>query len=235
MPIEIARVSTLVLAISYPHAFHGTIDVKDGKNPNGQTLIGKINGIATGSSIISNNQYDIIIEDYSGSGGVIKFYINNEKADESFNFISFEVTKSNLTFDTILEESSECGNNICNNGECSSCPVDCEFSECSGNGRCDTEIGETCASVPEDCGVCEYCGDGTCNNDETCTTCETDCGACSSSNSGSSGGGGGRGGGGYGCPEDKGARVGEVSHRKTAGKRRPAGGLGHGSVVRGQE
>lgn len=40
------------------------------------------------------------------------------------------------------------------------------------------------------------CGDGTCNGAETCSTCSTDCGACSSSSSSTSGGGGGGGGGG---------------------------------------
>jgi hypothetical protein len=44
-----------------------------------------------------------------------------------------------------------------------------------------------------------YCGNSVCDNGETCSTCASDCGACSSSSSsssGSSGGGGGGGGGG---------------------------------------
>jgi len=48
---------------------------------------------------------------------------------------------------------SDCGNGNCNSGECDSCPVDCLFVDC--------------------------CPDGNCNNDETCETCEADCGACS--------------------------------------------------------
>ncbi|MBR9700158.1 S8 family serine peptidase [Candidatus Woesearchaeota archaeon] len=39
-----------------------------------------------------------------------------------------------------------------------------------------------------------YCGDAVCNGAESCSTCSTDCGACSSTPSSSSGGGGGGGG-----------------------------------------
>jgi len=40
----------------------------------------------------------------------------------------------------------------------------------------------------------EYCGDDICNGAETCSTCDEDCGTCSSSSSSSSSGGGGGGG-----------------------------------------
>lgn len=40
------------------------------------------------------------------------------------------------------------------------------------------------------------CGDGSCSSGESCSSCNTDCGACTSGSSGSSGGGGGGGGGG---------------------------------------
>ncbi len=40
----------------------------------------------------------------------------------------------------------------------------------------------------------DYCGDGTCNNEETCSSCSSDCGICSSSPPASNGGGGGGGG-----------------------------------------
>jgi hypothetical protein len=47
-----------------------------------------------------------------------------------------------------------------------------------GNGKCQTDKGETCATCAQDCGLC--CGDGTCNpdHDETCDSCSVDCGAC---------------------------------------------------------
>ena len=49
-----------------------------------------------------------------------------------------------------------------------------------GNFLC--EPGETCSNCESDCGACAVplptCGDGSCNGAETCDTCESDCGAC---------------------------------------------------------
>lgn len=67
---------------------------------------------------------------------------------------------------------------------------------CFDKNNCGTE-----ELKPAQCGqirYCLYCGDGLCNDGETCSTCPTDCGACSSGgdNNGGSSGGGGSGGGG---------------------------------------
>jgi hypothetical protein len=145
---------SFLTAMSYPHAFHGIINVDDGSNPNEQTLIGKINGIATGSCVISDGKYDLVIEDVLGEGGKIEFYIGYEKAKEISEFITFEVTELDLAFDTIPLDLGDCGNDICDNGECSSCPIDCRISECLGDGICDLEMGEDCTTASEDCGVC---------------------------------------------------------------------------------
>lgn len=48
---------------------------------------------------------------------------------------------------------------------------------------------ETCETCEADCGECEVepsCGDEECNGTETCDTCEEDCGECASGSSGSS-------------------------------------------------
>ncbi|MFH1585139.1 MAG: DUF4215 domain-containing protein [archaeon] len=46
-----------------------------------------------------------------------------------------------------------------------------------GDNICNAE--ETCETCQGDCGVCEpVCGDYECNGDETCSTCEMDCGVC---------------------------------------------------------
>jgi len=145
-------------AMSYPsnpHGFNGEIIVKDGSNPNGLTLIGKINGIATGSCIISDGKYDLVIEDVLGNGGTIEFYIGDEKAKEISDFIRFNITEEfDLHFDTVPLELGSCGNGVCDDGECSSCPIDCRIFECLGDGICDLEMRENCNTAPEDCGEC---------------------------------------------------------------------------------
>ena len=194
LPVLVLLLSlVLVSAVAYPHAFYGNIIVGDGLNPDGKILVGKINGIATGSCTISGNAYDLIVVDPLGVGGKIKFYIDGEEADESFDFVTFEVTESNLNFGTIPSEEKACGNGVCDSNECAVCPVDCGISECVGNGRCDIEMDEDCSNSPGDCGVCEFCGDNICNNGETCSTCVKDC-TCTGTNTVTNTGGGGGGG-----------------------------------------
>ncbi|MEA2036607.1 MAG: MopE-related protein, partial [Nanoarchaeota archaeon] len=51
---------------------------------------------------------------------------------------------------------------------------DCPY---CGDSECNGD--ETCSTCETDCGVCPpTCGDSECNGDETCSTCETDCGVC---------------------------------------------------------
>lgn len=188
------------LGLSYPHGFYGTAKFTNGNNiPNGYLITGEVNGVISGSCTISDGEYDLVITDEKGTGGTIKFYINGEQADQTSVFSAFSVTYLNLTIASAPVVITGCGDNICNLSECSTCSIDCSYSECNSNGRCDTEIGEACSNAPLDCGVCVYCGDNICNNGETCSTCSQDCGACPASPSSgtsdtggtSSGGGGG--------------------------------------------
>ncbi len=48
--------------------------------------------------------------------------------------------------------------------------------EWCGDGACNAQ--ETCESCQADCGACSLCGDGQCLGDETCGTCWEDCGEC---------------------------------------------------------
>jgi hypothetical protein len=127
------------------------------------------------------------VTDKLGTGGKVEFYIGNEKAEESFIFRTFEVTKTNLTFGKISEEENLCGNGVCDNGECSFCAVDCDFNYCS-NGRCDVEVGEDCANSPTDCA----CSSGYICISRVCTVSTSD-GSSGSPGGGSSGSGGGGG------------------------------------------
>ena len=102
-----------------------------------------------------------------------------------------------------------CGNGTCDAAEdCSACPGDCPCASgescqagvcaapnCPGytgtdpccttanacgygsDGYCD--CGGFCTWEASDCTAAPVCGDGTCNGTEDCTTCATDCGACS--------------------------------------------------------
>jgi hypothetical protein len=54
--------------------------------------------------------------------------------------------------------------------------IDGGGSDC-GDGVCDGN--ESCSSCEADCGACPpVCGDGVCESPETCVDCEADCGAC---------------------------------------------------------
>ncbi len=116
-------------AMSQPEGFNGNVIMKGGGNVEGKTLAGFLNGEIAGSAIIHDNNFDIVITDEDGgTGGTIEFYIGDKKAKETFNFETFSVITTNLTF-TISSDDEEiefCGDNICNNGEtCSTCSSDC--------------------------------------------------------------------------------------------------------------
>lgn len=146
---------TLVLALPYPHALKGYVNISDGKSPVGQMLKGEINGVTTGSCIIeSGGSYELTVTKEAPYSGTIKFYIGNDTAHETASFTVFEISILNLTFDTISNYTRICGNNFCDSGECGTCTIDCKVANCLGNGACDTQMGETCSTVSQDCGAC---------------------------------------------------------------------------------
>ena len=184
---------SLVFAVpQLPHAFEGQIISKDNSLTSGKTLIAKLeDGAVTGQTTIEGNNFKITVISNAGYGGIIKFFMGDEEAEESFYFEAFKVTKTNLTFDTIPDETiGSCGDGICAIEECSFCAIDCPVSKCNNNNVCDVAIGEDYVTAPNDC---TSCGDEACNNEETCSTCPGDCGTCpvTTTTSTSSGGGGG--------------------------------------------
>jgi len=170
--------SVLAASVAYPHGFNGNIIIENGVSPNGELLIGYVNGVEAGRAVIQNGKFDIVVTDNLGAGGKVEFFIGGEIATETFTFHTFEVTETNLTFETISQEQNHCNNGICESGECSVCVIgDCNMSStiCINNGVCDSIIGESCSNSPTDCG---------CSSGYTCTA-----GVCLSSNPGSPGGG----------------------------------------------
>lgn len=123
----------LLTAISYPHGFYGTAKYENGADiPDGYIITGEINWIITGSCVVSNGRYDLVVVDEIGDGGEVKFYIQGEEADQTSTFETFEATELDLTIESnLIDDNSEfCGDGSCNNGEtCSSCSIDC--SSCS--------------------------------------------------------------------------------------------------------
>lgn len=90
---------------------------------------------------------------------------------------------------------AEAGKPICGDGLCkkniensNNCPEDCGpptiEENCSdgidndGDGLIDCDDQDDCGE--DVCGPAPFCGDVACNGDETCTTCEEDCGVCPS-------------------------------------------------------
>lgn len=181
-------ISIVAAAQPMPHAFEGEIVTEDGSYTNMKLLTARIDGAVTASTNITGTSYKIVVVDNTGYGGIIEFFIGDEKAFEAYPFKKFETTKTNLTFKTAPEQAiGSCGDGICAVEECSFCAIDCPVSKCNNNNACDSAIGEDLVTAPNDCSVC---GDGQCTGTETESSCAVDCKISSgSSSSGGSGGG----------------------------------------------
>jgi len=139
-----------VFAMSYPEGFNGNIVIIGGGCVEGKTLVGKINEVIIGSTIIHNNKFDIVVTDETGYGGTVEFYIGNKQAKETFMFNTFNVVTTDLTF-TILSIDDDiefCGDGICNDGEtCSTCSSDC--GSCSSGSGSSGSSGGGGGNTPE--------------------------------------------------------------------------------------
>lgn len=98
---------------------------------------------------------------------------------------------SDMTYDFGNYKEEYCGDGVCNNEEtCSTCAEDCTTG-CGGGeifGCTDPNATNYNSGADIDDDSCTYCGNGTCeaNHDETCSTCSSDCGSCSSGGGGGS-------------------------------------------------
>jgi len=105
---------SFVSAISYPHAFHGTIVYSNGTIIQEGTITAKINELEVGSCNIVNGLYDLVVE--SDNNELIYFYIQ-EKEESIGNYKSkaFEITELNFIIETqepFPENETEPSNNI---------------------------------------------------------------------------------------------------------------------------
>jgi hypothetical protein len=86
-------------------------------------------------------------------GENLTVYVNATFNDTFLSHISYNIS-NNFT----LQITRECGNGICIEGECDSCPHDCLLGDCVGDGVCSSMVGENCANS-RDC----VCKQGMCN------------------------------------------------------------------------
>ena len=81
-----------VLAVSAPHAFHGTVKYTDNTIVEGELIV-KFNEEEFQVKL-NNGEYEITVES-SNPDRIVEFYFNNEKIGEA-NFESFEVSELNF-------------------------------------------------------------------------------------------------------------------------------------------
>jgi hypothetical protein len=169
-----------------PMSIEGKVTYTNGTAiPNGYYLLTKIGNSVIGECQIKNGFYTgegrPCILQSSSTEGTVTFYISNKTIGQTpFKNMGLQVSL-NFTVDSLPPRDLQTvSNGTCTLDECSYNLLDCDASKttvCSGNGICDSNIGETCTNTPSDCGACST----------PTTPAETP----------SSSGGGGGGGGGY--------------------------------------
>jgi len=198
MLVLLISFSIFVLAIiSLPHIFSGTVEYSEDSEMilTGYDISASIGsyGLGVVGEVGANNEYGIAI-DPQGRTGEITFYIGGAEASPPHEY---EWGGESLGFDLIINdepnETIRCGNGFQEPGE------QCDDLDL-GTGTCENVLGipeatgtlsctDICTFDYSNC-TAPYCGDSSCNNDETCSSCPIDCGACSSYDDDDGGSGG---------------------------------------------
>jgi hypothetical protein len=144
-----------------PMAFYGDINYT-GTIPEGYYITAKIDNSVHGQCLIIEDKYGygqndcVVVSDINNVQ--INFYIGNSLIGSS-TFNNLDIINFNFTLETLPPRPEPLSNGVCepNFGECSFNFLDCHVSStdlCSGNNRCDVEVGETCSTTSGDCGQC---------------------------------------------------------------------------------
>ena len=139
-----------------PSGFYGNILDSKGDDILNGYITAKLNGVISGVAEVQNGEYLIKVLAYNQIGGTIKFYYGDEKIGEH-DFIDMGVTNLDFIVDSVGSENPVDGFCDVPADECRYNALDCnpdKTDACLGNGRCDTEIGETCSNSELDCGAC---------------------------------------------------------------------------------
>ncbi|MFC1682447.1 hypothetical protein ACFL0X_02435 [Nanoarchaeota archaeon] len=172
--------------------FHGTVSYNNELLQGNFEIRALENNEVIGLGEVSDGEYEISISPCTGSTGEIDFVINNIAANEKGEYNGESDWGKSEELDLNVNEMPE-SENLCGDGNIQ-LGEECDGDNLAGRDSCGEGWTGT-ISCTSDC-IIDYsnclvdsCGDGTCSNEETCSTCSTDCGSCSSSSSSGSSGG----------------------------------------------
>jgi hypothetical protein len=102
---------TFVLAqsLSLPHQFFGSVNFTDGVAPDGLVVEARINDVVVGNSVTAGGNYGynpnlLFALDNQGiyAGGIVEFYVDDIKANETADFVNGDSNLVNLTIPTSI-------------------------------------------------------------------------------------------------------------------------------------
>ena len=198
----------LVLSPSFsqpilPHFFYGNVKIisvgEEGEVEDGTIIYALIENEVKGTAVVNHSlEWDFyMVVDGGKNGDLIRFKVGDKWADQTYTFTSGGYTNLNLTV-TLEEKAQESpytpskatsGGTFPTHTSCEENWTCSEWSPCYPNGtqyRSCVDLNEcgTTKNKPAETRTCTYsppppyCGDYVCQENESCETCEIDCGIC---------------------------------------------------------